>query len=158
MENVSAVTSFILQAYNELEGHRYLFFICFLLLYVVILLGNCVLILTIFFERGLHEPMYLFICNLAVNGLLGSTSLLPSMLVFVAIALSWIIPCLYFTIYFILSVQRSFCGRIIEQLYCSIYPLFKLSCSDTSVLHLVGLELFNVRHCLCVKLRDGIEH
>ncbi|XP_061072378.1 olfactory receptor 10H1-like [Conger conger] len=81
MENVSAVTSFIFMAYTELEDHRYLFFICFLLLYVLILLGNCVLILTVFIERGLHEPMYLFICNLAVNGLFGSTALLPSMLV-----------------------------------------------------------------------------
>ncbi|XP_061072379.1 olfactory receptor 1D2-like [Conger conger] len=81
MENVSAVTSFILTAYTELEDHRYLFFTCFLLLYVVILLGNSVLILVIYIERGLHEPMYLFICNLAVNGLYGSTSLLPSMLI-----------------------------------------------------------------------------
>ncbi|XP_035240234.1 olfactory receptor 52D1-like [Anguilla anguilla] len=81
MENVSAVTSFIMTAYTELEDHRYLYFICFLLLYIMIIAANSVLITVIYIERGLHEPMYLFICNLAVNGVYGSTSLLPSMLV-----------------------------------------------------------------------------
>ncbi|XP_064159729.1 olfactory receptor 1E16-like [Anguilla rostrata] len=80
MENVSAVTSIILTAYTELEDHRYLYFICLLLLYILILLVNFVVILVIYKERGLHEPMYLFICNLAVNGLYGSTVLLPFML------------------------------------------------------------------------------
>ncbi|XP_061072391.1 olfactory receptor 52L1-like [Conger conger] len=80
MENVSAVTSFILTAYAELEDQRYLYFTCFLLVYILILLANSVLIFVIYFEKGLHEPMYFFICNLAVNGVYGSTSLLPSML------------------------------------------------------------------------------
>ncbi|XP_061072373.1 olfactory receptor 1M1-like [Conger conger] len=80
MENISAVTSFILTAYTELEDHRYLYFMCFLFLYIVILLVNSVLIFVIYIDRGLHEPMYLFICNLAVNGVYGCTSLLPSML------------------------------------------------------------------------------
>ncbi|XP_064198073.1 olfactory receptor 1496-like [Anguilla rostrata] len=80
MENVSAVTSFILTAYAELEDHRYLYFICFLLLYIVILLVNLVLIVVICTEKSLHEPMHLFICSLSVNGVCGSTVLFPSVL------------------------------------------------------------------------------
>ncbi|XP_061072375.1 olfactory receptor 51B5-like [Conger conger] len=80
MENLSVVTSFRLTAYTELEDHRYLYFVCFLILYILILFSSSVLIVVIFTEKGLHEPMYLFICNLAANGLFGSTSLLPSIL------------------------------------------------------------------------------
>ncbi|XP_061072374.1 olfactory receptor 14A2-like [Conger conger] len=80
MENVSAVTSFILTAYTELEDYRYLYFLCFLLVYILTLLANSVLIVAIYTEKALHEPMYLFICNLSVNGVYGSTALLPSML------------------------------------------------------------------------------
>ncbi|XP_035240327.1 olfactory receptor 49-like [Anguilla anguilla] len=205
MENVSAVTSFIFTAYTELEDHRYLYFIFFLLSYAVIWLVNSVLILVICIERNLHEPMYLFICNLTVNGLFGSTSLLPSMLVlllsvhyeisvtncllqvyalhsyatveftilavmsydryvaichplhyhllmsprkvFVAIVLSWIIPLLFFALYFIMTVQHSFCGRIIEKVYCTNFPLVKLSCFDTTVQNFVGLALTFVSPC-----------
>ncbi|XP_064159673.1 olfactory receptor 51E1-like [Anguilla rostrata] len=199
MENVSAVTSFILTAYIELEDHRYLYFICFLLLYIVILLVNLVLIVVICTEKSLHEPMYLFICSLAVNGVFGSTSLLPSMLVFLlshsyeislancllqiyclssyvtveftilaamsydryvaichplhyhllmspkklyaAITLSWVIPFIYFALFFIMTVQRTFCGKIIEKVYCINFPLVKLSCFDTNVQNISGLAL-----------------
>ncbi|XP_061072390.1 olfactory receptor 4B13-like [Conger conger] len=80
MDNASAVTSFILTAFTELEDQRYLYFVFLLMLYILILLVNLILIVVIFICRGLHEPMYLFICNLSVNGVYGSTSLLPSML------------------------------------------------------------------------------
>ncbi|XP_064159043.1 olfactory receptor 10J5-like [Anguilla rostrata] len=199
MENVSAVTSFILTAYTELEDHRYLYFICFLVLYIMIIVANSVLITVIYIERGLHEPMYLFICSLAVNGVFGSTSLLPSMLVFLlsynyeislthcllqiyclysyafveftilaamsydryvaichplhyhllmspkklyaAITLSWAIPLIYFVLFFIMTFQLTFCGKIIEKVYCANFPLVKLSCVDTNVQYIVGLAL-----------------
>ncbi|XP_035241994.1 olfactory receptor 4C6-like [Anguilla anguilla] len=197
MENVSAMTSFILTAYTELEDHRYLYFICFLLLYIVILLVNLVLIVVICTEKSLHEPMYLFICSLAVNGVFGSTSLLPSMLVlllshsyeislthcllqiyclysygtieftilavmsydryvaichplhyhllmspkelYAAITLSWVIPLIYFALLFIMTVQLTFCGKIIEKVYCVNFPLVKLSCFDTNVQNILTL-------------------
>ncbi|XP_064157002.1 olfactory receptor 4B13-like [Anguilla rostrata] len=202
MENVSAVTSFILTAYTELEDQKYLYFACLLFLYIFTLLVNSVLIGVIYIEKGLHEPMYLFICNLSVNGVYGSTSLLPSMLshfmsryyeislthcllqiyclhsygtveftilavmgydryvaicrplhyhqlmsprkAYAAIVLSWIIPCLYFALYFILTLQYSFCGRFIEKVYCMNFPLIKLSCFDTTLHNYVGLALIFV--------------
>ncbi|XP_035240087.1 olfactory receptor 52L1-like isoform X1 [Anguilla anguilla] len=81
MENGSVVTSFILKAYTQLEDHRYVYFTGFLILFIVLLLTNAILITVIYIERGLHEPMYFFVCNLAVNGIYGSLSLFPSALV-----------------------------------------------------------------------------
>ncbi|XP_061072392.1 olfactory receptor 52K2-like [Conger conger] len=80
MENASVVTSFILMAYAELEDHRYVYFTGFLLLFILMVLTNIILIIVIYIETGLHEPMYFLLCNLAVNGIYGTISLLPSVL------------------------------------------------------------------------------
>ncbi|XP_064158814.1 olfactory receptor 52L1-like [Anguilla rostrata] len=196
MENGSVVTSFILKAYTELEDHRYLYFTGFLLLIILLLFTNTVLITVIYIERGLHEPMYFFMCNLAVNGIYGSISLLPSILrylmshtyeisltacllqifcihthaavefcilavmgydryvatcrplhyhqsmshrkVWTLIALSWIYPNIIFGLYFILTVQRTFCETIIEKLHCMNFSLVKLSCLQISIQSIVG--------------------
>ncbi|XP_064158794.1 olfactory receptor 1M1-like [Anguilla rostrata] len=196
MENVSVVTSFILQPFTELEDHRYLYFTSFLLLFMLMVLTNLILITVIYIDRGLHEPMYFLICNLAMNGIYGSLSLFPSVLVnlmshtyeisltacllqifcihtyaavefsslavmgydrFVAIchplhyhqlmshrkvctlmALSWIYPCILFGLYFTLTVQRTFCARIIEKVYCVNFELVKLSCFETTIQSKVG--------------------
>ncbi|XP_035241846.1 olfactory receptor 142-like [Anguilla anguilla] len=197
MENLSAVTYFILTAYTELEDHRYLYFILLLVLYILILLVNSVLIVVICIERGLHGPMYLFICNLAVNGVYGSTSLLPPMLghllsqnykisltfcllqifcvhtygavelnilavmsydryvaiccplhynkilsrkkVCTLITLSWSYAYIVFGLFFILTVQNTFCDANIEKVYCVNFALVRLSCLDTSTQSIVGL-------------------
>ncbi|XP_061072382.1 olfactory receptor 4B13-like [Conger conger] len=202
MENVSAVTSFIFMAYTEMEDHRYLYILCFLLLYILILLANSVLIIVIFTEKGLHKPMYLFICNLAVNEIYGSTSLLPSIMnhlvshnyeisltgcllqiffvhsynaveftilavmgydryvaichplhyhqlmshrrMYILIASSWVYPHIYFGLYFILTVRQTFCNMFIESLYCSNFPLVRLSCLDTTLHSIIGLALLVV--------------
>nr|XP_006008291.1 PREDICTED: olfactory receptor 56A4-like [Latimeria chalumnae] len=41
---------------------------------------NIVLIAVILLEESLHEPMYIFLCNLSVNELLGSYSILPHLM------------------------------------------------------------------------------
>ena len=74
------VTSFTLMAYTELEDHRYLYFTAFLLLFIIMVFANVVLIFVIYTEKSLHEPMYLFVCNLAVNGIYGSICLFPALL------------------------------------------------------------------------------
>ena len=60
---------------------------------------------------------------------------------YTAITLSWVVPFLYFTLNFIMTVLRTFCGRIIDRVYCTNFPVVKLSCSDTTVQSLVGLVL-----------------
>ncbi|MBZ3873228.1 Olfactory receptor 52B4 [Sciurus carolinensis] len=56
----------------------------FFLSYLVSLLGNSLLILVIMTEHSLHEPMYLFLCMLAVADLILSTTTVPK-----ALAIFW---------------------------------------------------------------------
>ncbi|XP_036393560.1 olfactory receptor 142-like [Megalops cyprinoides] len=197
MENVSGVTSFILAAYIEMEDLRYVYFTIFLLLYILILFVNVSLIVIIYIEKDLHEPMFIFACNLAVNGVYGSTTLMPSLLhyllshtyeisltcclvqifclhtyaiieftilavmgydryvaichplhyhlivsprkVYMLITFSWVYPCVYFSVYFIMTIHNTFCGRVIDKVYCMNYALVRLSCRDTTIDSLFGM-------------------
>ncbi|XP_061105426.1 olfactory receptor 6B1-like [Conger conger] len=80
MENESMVTSMILTAFYEMEDLKYLYFLIFLIVYLTIIAENIILIVVIYVNRALHEPMYIFVCNLAFNELYGSTALLPPIL------------------------------------------------------------------------------
>ncbi|XP_066556136.1 olfactory receptor 1-like [Amia ocellicauda] len=103
MENSSHITSFNLATYSEIGHIRYFYFSVMLTLYLAIILTNSILIGVIIFERTLHEPMYLFVCNLSVNELYGSTAVFPSLLVNILSDvhdISWVycilqISCLY---------------------------------------------------------------
>ncbi|XP_064413085.1 olfactory receptor 13C4-like [Latimeria chalumnae] len=48
--------------------------------YLIIVFINIILFLVIVREESLHEPMYIFIGNLAINGLYGSTAILPKLI------------------------------------------------------------------------------
>ncbi|XP_035291185.1 olfactory receptor 52Z1-like [Anguilla anguilla] len=74
------VKSIRLTAFYGMEDLKHLYFITFFFLYIIILAMNIVLIGVICVDRALHEPMYVFLCNLAFNGLYGSTALLPPFL------------------------------------------------------------------------------
>jgi len=50
------------------------------MMYCAALFGNLVLLVTIMKERSLHEPMYIFLCMLAVCDLLLSTATVPKTL------------------------------------------------------------------------------
>ncbi|XP_070700134.1 olfactory receptor 51G1-like [Pempheris klunzingeri] len=80
MKNFSEVTSFHLSQYNGMDDLKPMYFCMFLIIYITIVAENVVLIGVVYREKTLHEPMYLFMCNLAVNGLYGSTALLPALL------------------------------------------------------------------------------
>ncbi|XP_035290715.1 olfactory receptor 51L1-like [Anguilla anguilla] len=77
MENSSEVTFFILAAYGDLGKRKYFYFCVVLLLNLTIILTNITIISLIFVDRSLHEPMYVFLCNLFLNELYGSTALFP---------------------------------------------------------------------------------
>ncbi|MBN3297267.1 O52D1 protein, partial [Amia calva] len=77
MQNTSNVTQFFLTAYSVNGNIRYLYFIISLVGYLLIIFANTVVITVITRNRKLHEPMYIFICNLALNGLYGSCAFFP---------------------------------------------------------------------------------
>ncbi|XP_061924383.1 olfactory receptor 2F1-like [Entelurus aequoreus] len=80
MENSSEIAFFVLSAYFHMGQIRYLYFVLLLLWYCSICVANTALIVVIFVDRRLHEPMYMLLCNLLVNEISGSTSLYPLML------------------------------------------------------------------------------
>uniref|UniRef100_A0A8C5BST1 Olfactory receptor n=1 Tax=Gadus morhua TaxID=8049 RepID=A0A8C5BST1_GADMO len=71
---------FRLTAYLDMGYLKYLYFLIVLMLYIVIVVANAFLILTICMKRSLHEPMYVFLCSLLVNQLYGSAGLFPFLL------------------------------------------------------------------------------
>ncbi|XP_036966636.1 olfactory receptor 2K2-like [Acanthopagrus latus] len=80
MENFTEVVSFVLAAYGTIGELKYLYFTIMLLWYLSICVANTVLIMVIFLDKRLHEPMYILLCNLFVNEIGGSTALYPLLL------------------------------------------------------------------------------
>ncbi|XP_067110258.1 olfactory receptor 1D2-like [Osmerus mordax] len=79
-DNASTVTWFTLSGFDEMMGQRATFFSLTLLCYCAIILVNVALILTIVLDENLHEPMYIFLCNLCISGLFGTTGFYPKFL------------------------------------------------------------------------------
>uniref|UniRef100_A0A8C6TA22 Olfactory receptor n=1 Tax=Neogobius melanostomus TaxID=47308 RepID=A0A8C6TA22_9GOBI len=77
---LAPVTSIYLTGYYGMEKPKELYFILFLITYLLIILESVTLIGVVCVDKSLHEPMYILISNLAVNGLYGGTALLPALL------------------------------------------------------------------------------
>ncbi|XP_062329478.1 olfactory receptor 6N1-like [Osmerus eperlanus] len=60
--------------------NKFVYFPLTLLTYLLIILVNLTLIITIILEKGLHEPMYIFLCNLCINALYGTAGFYPRFL------------------------------------------------------------------------------
>ncbi|XP_010753570.2 olfactory receptor 6N1-like [Larimichthys crocea] len=77
MSNISSIIVFSLSGFNATVSYRMTLFSLTLLCYCVIIVVNVSLILTIILDHNLHEPMYIFICNLCINGLYGTAAFYP---------------------------------------------------------------------------------
>ncbi|XP_060942102.1 olfactory receptor 8G17-like [Limanda limanda] len=70
----------------QLEGLKvtqvsvYPVFFFFLLSYILIMLLNIGILVVIFIDKNLHQPMYLLFCNLPVNDIVGNSIMLPRLL------------------------------------------------------------------------------
>ncbi|XP_064413082.1 olfactory receptor 4K5-like [Latimeria chalumnae] len=80
MENDSYSAMFTLTAFGEMDNLKYLYGCCALLSYLTIIFINLTLFVVIVHEESLHEPMYIFIGNLAINGLYGTTAFFPKLI------------------------------------------------------------------------------
>ena len=56
------------------------FFLLYLLMYLFTLLGNLLIMATVWRERSLHTPMYLFLCALSISEILFTVAVTPRML------------------------------------------------------------------------------
>ncbi|XP_075792506.1 olfactory receptor 52E4-like [Pelodiscus sinensis] len=89
-------------------------------MYAIALLGNFTILFIVKKEPSLHEPMYYFLCMLAVTDLLLSTSIQPKML-----SIFW---------------QWPYCRtNIIPHTYCEHLSVLKLACADTRISTSYGL-------------------
>ncbi|XP_062262262.1 olfactory receptor 8G17-like [Platichthys flesus] len=70
----------------QLEGLKvtqvsvYPVFLFFFLSYIVIILANIGILVLIFIDKNLHQPMYLLFCNLPVNDIMGNSIMVPRLL------------------------------------------------------------------------------
>ncbi|KAM8857132.1 olfactory receptor 11A1-like [Synchiropus picturatus] len=80
MENVSVVTELTLEGLNYPFEERVVLFCVTLLWYLMILAGNIIIIVAIILDKSLHEPMYIFLCNLCINSLYGTVGFYPKFL------------------------------------------------------------------------------
>ncbi|XP_037674454.1 olfactory receptor 10H1-like [Choloepus didactylus] len=80
-QNHSTVSEFTLIGFSTFP-HQLLpaFFSLFLLMYLFTLLGNLLIMATIWSERSLHTPMYLFLCTLSISEILYTFTIIPRML------------------------------------------------------------------------------
>ncbi|CAJ1066376.1 putative gustatory receptor clone PTE03 [Xyrichtys novacula] len=79
MENRSELV-FFLQGLNDSLTNRQIYFSFALITYLLTIFVNLTLIVVVCLEKSLHEPLYIFLCNLCVNGICGASSFYPKLL------------------------------------------------------------------------------
>jgi olfactory receptor len=80
-KNQTAISEFLLLGLSDDPELQPLIFSIFLSIYLVTILGNLIIILTISYYSHLHTPMYFFLANLSGNDICFTTSTIPKMLV-----------------------------------------------------------------------------
>ncbi|XP_041919961.1 putative gustatory receptor clone PTE03 [Alosa sapidissima] len=77
MENETTPSHFYFTLFKGYENVRIIYFLLAVVVYLLIILFNLSIILVVFKEKSLHEPMYLLISCLLFNSLYGSSALFP---------------------------------------------------------------------------------
>ncbi|XP_062407956.1 olfactory receptor 2G3-like [Sardina pilchardus] len=80
MGNKSTLKFFILSGLQDSGVYKQLYFFLVFVLYILIIIANLTLIFIVTADKTLHEPMYIFICNLCANGLYGTVGFYPKFL------------------------------------------------------------------------------
>nr|XP_003423080.2 olfactory receptor 7G2-like [Loxodonta africana] len=80
-KNQTSFSGFLLLALTENPELQPLLFALFLFIYLVIVLGNLLIILAVSSDPHLHTPMYFFLANLSFTDMCFSTTTIPNMLV-----------------------------------------------------------------------------
>ncbi|XP_014432118.3 olfactory receptor 4E1-like [Pelodiscus sinensis] len=80
VQNESRVNEFVLSGLSTNHAVELALFAFFTIIYVLILLGNTLIVFTIACDRCLHTPMYFFLSNLSVIDVCHSSVVMPKML------------------------------------------------------------------------------
>lgn len=71
---------FVFVGFPEIYEYRRLLFLPFFMTYILVLVGNSLLIYVIRIMESLHSPMYILICGLAAVDIMVATVIIPNML------------------------------------------------------------------------------
>ncbi|XP_027731991.1 olfactory receptor 12D2-like [Vombatus ursinus] len=80
MPNHTSVNEFLLLGITDSQELEHYLFVVFLIIYILILIGNGAILLIVISEPQLHSPMYFFLGNLSCLDICYSTVTLPKML------------------------------------------------------------------------------
>ncbi|XP_036263918.1 olfactory receptor 4S2-like [Pipistrellus kuhlii] len=80
MDVANNVTEFIFLGLSQDPGVQLMFFALFLLFYIAIMVGNLLILLTVFSVSRLHTPMYFFLSNLSFVDIAYSSATTPKMI------------------------------------------------------------------------------
>uniref|UniRef100_A0A452GHC8 Olfactory receptor n=1 Tax=Gopherus agassizii TaxID=38772 RepID=A0A452GHC8_9SAUR len=81
MENQTNVNEFILVGLSKYPELHFFFFLVFLVIYLITLVGNVIIMLVIRADPHLHTPMYFFLSHLSFVDICYSSTIVPKMLV-----------------------------------------------------------------------------
>ncbi|XP_069828947.1 olfactory receptor 1496-like [Dendropsophus ebraccatus] len=76
---VSYFYDFVLLGLKEMEQLRYFYSVVTLLIYLSTISLSTLVVYIVWAEQSLHEPMYIFICGLVGNNMVGSSAFLPKL-------------------------------------------------------------------------------
>ncbi|XP_063289855.1 olfactory receptor 5AR1-like [Pelobates fuscus] len=80
-ENESNPTEFTVKGFSDSPQLQFTLFITILPLYLIIILSNLTIFVSIVLYSHLHTPMYIFLCNLSVIDISYTSTILPKLLV-----------------------------------------------------------------------------
>nr|XP_004475560.1 olfactory receptor 4K13-like [Dasypus novemcinctus] len=80
LSNRSSVSDFILLGLYSSQEVQILFFSIFLLVYVAIIVGNLLIVISVIFDNHLHSPMYFLLANLSFFDLCFSSVATPKVI------------------------------------------------------------------------------
>ncbi|XP_034076547.1 putative olfactory receptor 52L2 [Gymnodraco acuticeps] len=138
------------------ETNKYPIFLFLLLAYMFILIANVGILILIWKERSLQQPMYLLFCNLSVNDVMGNSLLVPRVLSDIMVPPSerfiHYYECLVqaFTTHMFgtnahtvlmvgMTIRLNRCRTLITNPYCDNASIFKLSCENVYANNVYGL-------------------
>ncbi|XP_029437252.1 olfactory receptor 151-like [Rhinatrema bivittatum] len=163
-ENVTAVKEFIILGFPEYPELQIPLFLLFLLIYLIILMGNLTIIALTCLDPRLHTPMYFFLCSLSFLDISSTSVTLPKLLDILLrkrqrISANGCFAQVYFFIvsafveFLLLTVMAydryvAVCHPLryavimtqrlcINHFFCDLSALLKLSCTSTSDIEFV---------------------